>query len=296
MECQMAMLFFSPRAIMGIKSLARKKKTVPSWGKGAFVLAFSLFLFLPIIPWAHGGEEKNLNIALTESQAEEIGKKIWDNESAGKISGLISWNEGEDFISLGICHFIWYPMGKRGPFEESFPKYLEFAVENGARLPRWLNLHSSCPWSSRKAFYAARGGRQEEELKLFLLDTIPLQVKFAIQKLKEALPKMLAICPKNEKEKVKSNFIQLTRSPRGLYALIDYVNFKGDGTWPTERYQGRGWGLLQVLEEMEGNDPLDAFCEAAKKVLRRRVRNAPPSRHEERWLAGWLNRVETYRQ
>ena len=29
--------------------------------------------------------------------------------------------------------------------------------------------------------------------------------------------------------------------------MIDYVNFKGDGLKPTERYKGEGWGLLQVL-------------------------------------------------
>ena len=32
--------------------------------------------------------------------------------------------------------------------------------------------------------------------------------------------------------------------------LIDYVNFKGEGVLETERYRGRGWGLLQVLEGM----------------------------------------------
>jgi len=81
----------------------------------------------------------------------------------------------------------------------------------------------------------------------------------------------------------------------GTFALIDYVNFKGEGTLETERYKGQGWGLLQVLETMpEGGDPVREFSQAAKATLARRVRNAPPERHEERWLPGWDARVERY--
>ncbi len=83
----------------------------------------------------------------------------------------------------------------------------------------------------------------------------------------------------------------------GTFALIDYVNFKGEGTLLTERYNGQGWGLLQVLEAMPGEgDATRAFSQAAKAMLARRVRNAPPERHEERWLPGWEARVERYAQ
>jgi hypothetical protein len=30
-------------------------------------------------------------------------------------------------------------------------------------------------------------------------------------------------------------------------------------------------------------------------VLQQRVNNAPPERREQRWLAGWLRRVASYR-
>jgi hypothetical protein len=49
---------------------------------------------------------------------EIIGKKVWANECDGKVEGLTSWNGGEAFPSLGIGHFIWYPAGRRGPFDE----------------------------------------------------------------------------------------------------------------------------------------------------------------------------------
>jgi hypothetical protein len=75
------------------------------------------------------------------------------------------------------------------------------------------------------------------------------------------------------------------------------VNFKGEGVLHTERYQGQGWGLLQVLEAMHGNSEAsapDEFARAAKAVLTRRVHNAPPERHESQWLTGWLRRVNSY--
>ena len=59
-------------------------------------------------------------ITLLQSDALKIGKKIWQNECNGTVAGLTSWNEGENFASLGIGHFIWYPKGQRGPFDESF--------------------------------------------------------------------------------------------------------------------------------------------------------------------------------
>jgi len=75
------------------------------------------------------------------------------------------------------------------------------------------------------------------------------------------------------------------------------VNFKGEGTKDTERYRNEGWGLLQVLENMKEvrkSDAPKAFAESAAIVLARRVRNAPPRRHEERWLPGWKSRVRSY--
>jgi hypothetical protein len=84
----------------------------------------------------------------------------------------------------------------------------------------------------------------------------------------------------------------------GMYALIDYVNFKGEGVLKTERYAGQSWGLLQVLEEMHGiesgPEALQEFCKAARAVLARRVMNAPKERNEQKWLPGWEKRINTY--
>lgn len=65
---------------------------------------------------------------------------------------------------------------------------------------------------------------------------------------------------------------------------------------PTETYQGQGWGLLQVLQGISSSSKniVDDFVDSAKKVLAQRVKNAPPGKHEEKWLKGWFNRLETY--
>ena len=76
--------------------------------------------------------------------------------------------------------------------------------------------------------------------------------------------------------------------------LLDYVNFKGEGINKKERYEGKGWGLKQVLLAMPQNEnnPLRNFAFSADEVLTRRVINAP--RDESRWLAGWRIRVHGY--
>lgn len=98
---------------------------------------------------------------------------------------------------------------------------------------------------------------------------------------------------------MKQQFLRVANSNRGMYALIDYVNFKGEGTLPTERYHDQGWGLRQVLLGMHGEGSKNAlkdFMDSAAKVLAKRVANAPKDRHEEQWLPGWMNRLHTYLQ
>lgn len=137
-----------------------------------------------------------------------------------------------------------------------------------------------------------------KQLRQFLADTIELQTQFLIDRLQNALPKILAEADPSNRSKIQQRFERLSDSTRGCYALIDYVNFKGEGVLHTERYRGQGWGLLQVLEQMPDThtDAIEAFSQAATRVLTRRVRNAPPERNESRWLPGWIQRVNSYRR
>ncbi len=238
-------------------------------------------------------------ITLSHSDVQRIGKKIWQNECNGTISGLTSWNQGEDFASLGIGHFIWYPKGRRGPFEESFPKVVSFISKRGAKLPTLLlrGGEQPCPWNSRAEFLRAQHTIEMNQLRQFLVDTIALQAEFLIGRLESALPKMLDEAAPGDRANVQQQFDRLARTAQGCYAIVDYVNFKGEGVLHTERYQGQGWGLLQVLESMHGTgdaDAVDEFARAARATLTRRVHNAPVGRHESRWLTGWIRRVNSY--
>lgn len=239
-------------------------------------------------------------VSLSHQEAARIGRKIWQNECGGTIAGLTSWNAGENFASLGIGHFIWYPAGARGPFEESFPSLVRYAQQRGAKLPDFLLAAKSedCPWASRAEFLAAEASPKMKQLRMFLADTIDLQADFLVERLRTALPQMLAAAPAEKRGKIEDRFNRLANHAHGCYALIDYVNFKGEGVLATERHMGSGWGLLQVLEGMSDDSgalPMGEFADSAERVLRARVKNAPPARKESRWLSGWLKRVDTYR-
>lgn len=237
-----------------------------------------------------------LAFALSDAELNSIGRRVWKNECGGTKEGLTSWNTGENFASLGIGHFIWYPRGVNGPFEESFPKLVRFLRARGASVPAWLTPDLDCPWKTRAEFQAASRGEQMTELREMLARTVHLQSQFLAERLEEALPKMRSAASGAAKENVARQFARMQGSGAGMYAMIDYVNFKGEGTKETERYKGQGWGLLQVLENMEGTGggATKEFARSASEVLARRVQNAPAERKEGRWLAGWQNRVRAY--
>lgn len=251
-----------------------------------------IFRVILLTVFAAFGSLHSEGVRLSDAQATAIGKRIWKNECAGTVEGLTSWNKGEDFASLGIGHFIWYPRGKRGPFEESFPGLVSLLKQNGKSVPSWLE--GDCPWKTRSEFEADFSSPRMKELRSLLANTVGLQARYAALRLEKALPKMLEAAPKSRRETIRKNFYRVAAEPMGLYALMDYVNFKGEGTSPTERYKGQGWGLLQVLEQMKSGPALKSFSASAASVLQTRVKNAPPERNEGRWLAGWMNRVKTY--
>lgn len=235
-------------------------------------------------------------LSLPSLQVEEISKKIWKNECNQSIEGLLSWNPGEEFASLGIGHFIWYPPGKRGPFQETFPAFLQFLQENKVCIPTWLMTAPGCPWHTRKEFLESQHGCQAQELRELLLATISLQGQFIAKRFEYREADLTEGVAPDQKKHIENQLKRLKQAPNGYYILLDYLNFKGDGLDPKERYQGEGWGLMQVLQAMPDNtsDPIKEFKAAAKAILKRRVQNSPPARNEQRWLPGWFNRLDTY--
>ena len=235
---------------------------------------------------------------LTPAQRARIGQKIWQNESAGKIDGLTHWNVGEEFPSMGIGHFIWYPKGFQGRWTETFPEFIAYSKARGVKDIPAVALLPDCPWNSRDQFYADFKGPQLSGLRTWLSKNVALQTDFIMYKSQAALPEVLAAAPAGDRARIEANYRKVATTPQGTYALIDYVNFKGSGTNPTERYKGQGWGLMWVLKEMRevsaGPAAAVEFGEAAKRCLDRRIANSPPARGESRWRAGWHNRCEGY--
>jgi len=246
-------------------------------------------------------------LVLPGDLAKQIGQKIWLNETGGRRDAITSWNANEDFASLGIGHFIWFPVGKWLPFEESFPALLEFMRKKNVRLPAWLNQTQipANPWTSRAEFRKNANSPQMNELRQFLLDTVAEQTQFMMARAQGAMEKILKTTPDGtEREHIVIQFTRVIRASENFYPLIDYINFKGEGTNPNEaamnRETGRrqGWGLKQVLLRMNGvtGDPKAVraeFADAAQFVLQQRIRNLPSNRVFE---VGWLRRVATYRR
>ena len=179
-------------------------------------------------------------IQLSEPDASVIGRKIWQNECAGTVEGLTSWNTGEDFPSLGIGHFIWYVPGRPGPFQESFPQLLAYMEERGTAIPGWLAEAKGCPWNSRADFLKEQQSPRMKELRQFLANTVSVQTGFIVRRLELSLPEMQKATPAAaDKERLRSNFYLMAGSRNGLYALIDYVNFKGEGIKPRRNIRAR---------------------------------------------------------
>ena len=239
-------------------------------------------------------------LSISSQECEYIGGRVFANECSSKDDNLEVWNQDEEFLSLGIGHFIWYPKNTKKIYNESFTRFLDYAAANGIKIPDWIDAKSGapCPWNSRDDFLLSLDSPEAKDLKGFLRATKNLQVAFVVERANESLLIMFNALDPEEREKIMRRFVAVSSTPNGRYALVDYINFKGCGISATERYNGKGWGLLQVLSGMEdlkdGDDALKEFVRSAKRVLEERVANSPASRNEKQWLAGWKNRVGSY--
>lgn len=242
---------------------------------------------------------------LSDDDYEWIGSRIYQNEALGKPEYLVHWNEGEDFPSLGIGHFIWFPKGVDAPFDEQFPalvSYLREQVPDELKMPGWLQELDPfvAPWGSKVQFDKVRSSDHVNTLRQWLEATRLYQARFivtAFEKRWQGLD-----LPLLQKQEMTGLLQTLLETPEGLFAVIDYYNFKGLGNNPRESYQGQGWGLVQVLGALAGlragddecDDIVSQFRDAAAGKLRLRVELSPPQRNEMRWLAGWLKRLDGY--
>lgn len=242
-----------------------------------------------------------VSLSLSRDQMEWVGRRIFQNECAGQFRCLVHWNDGEAFPSLGIGHFIWYPKGVDGRFIESFPTLIQYMVQRQAPVPRWLRQLEpfDAPWPDKAAFQSQADTLRVVELREFLASTQGIQAEFIFSRAQDSLGKIVMAVPGSRREQTREHLESLSSTPGGIYALMDYVNFKGEGLSETERYKGQGWGLLQVLLAMESGPEattLEKFRDAAAKILTRRADNAEDPIEKQRWLNGWLKRLGTYKE
>jgi len=236
---------------------------------------------------------------------EWIGSRIYANEALGKREYLTHWNRGEDFPSLGIGHFIWFPEGVDAPFDEQFPamyEYVSRAVPANLPPPDWLRYLDpfAAPWHNKQAFDEAWPSPEMTELRNWLDATQSYQARFIVAAFEQRWRELEL--PPVQKARLTGLLQKLFATPEGLFAVIDYYNFKGLGNNPRERYAGEGWGLVQVLQAMDGvatdagecADWVGQFRDAAAGRLSLRVELSPPERDEARWLEGWLRRLDGY--
>ncbi len=268
----------------------------------------TIYLFLPFISISMLCSADISDIRLTDSQADIIAHKVWENEANSDLKYLIYWNKNEAFLSLGIAHFLWYTETNRAPYQEMFPHLVDYFAKHNVRLPDWLNSQTVCPWENRHDFMQAKEKKRPkyQELYKLLVRTMPIQVNFIIERLQQALPTILEslepIKDAKRRQKITKAYYRVLTldgdklSTNGIYIMLDYVNFKGEGTSVNERYHGEGWGLRQVLEEMnpKTKDADQAFVDAAKSILSRRIDNAPPEHNEMQWREGWFKRIDSY--
>ena len=123
---------------------------------------------------------------IPQNQLDKVAELIFNNEASGKKEGLIVWNNGEEFISLGIGHFIWYPKDYNGVFQESFPDLQEHLVKRGYVLPKLLNFIDA-PWNNKEEYLAARSTDDYKDAIEFLYNTKEVQMELIGMRAEKAL-------------------------------------------------------------------------------------------------------------
>lgn len=226
----------------------------------------------------------------------EIVDKIYTNETGGNPDNLIYHNPKEGFCSIGIGHFLWFTDSTKAAFKETFPALLtEMNGTDGVFFDEVnTTIPDKCPWKSQTEVDSAKATPLYKKLFAGLTSTKgkQLQVKYMAFRAAEALDEIII------KDKEMSSVIeQLLADDKGTYAVIDYVNFKGNSA-SGEDYNGHTWGLDTVLAVMPSDTTIPLmrrFEIAAETTLEARVREAKVlGKDESMFLPGWKKRIETY--
>lgn len=227
---------------------------------------------------------------LTPQTAQEFIQFIGQKEFGWSEKGITSWNSGENMASMGLGHFIWYPKGTSAEYGDSFRSMIRFVESKGVRLPASLQGYPQCPWKNKSDFDRNIDSPQMQEIRAFLNSTINLQFEFILQRLSNGVKSISNSLPTEQRVLFETRVKELAATPQGLRALVDYINFKGEGL-----SNAAPWGLKQVVLGMngipQGSHAVVQFSESAKQVLRNRVAS---DLSNQKFLAGWESRCNSY--
>ena len=65
------------------------------------------------------------------------------------------------------------------------------------------------------------------------------QAEYLIENTKRSLQEIIAVAPEGQRSRITKYIAQLSSNPQGLYAIIDYIDFKGAGVGDSEEFKGK---------------------------------------------------------
>ncbi|MFZ4116631.1 MAG: hypothetical protein ACOYK6_07935 [Chthoniobacterales bacterium] len=268
----------------------------------------------------------DLSISFTDTQLSELGNRLRSIYSPEKK--MAAWDQ-RGFAYIGIAQFLWYPAGTSNTFGDDWPNTASVLKDHGVDLEGWMM--GPCPWPSEKEFSDAQKQNDPRLEKLISLLSAPKaiteQARVIVENFHQAFSpisksSIVKNLPPGEAELLQNNFKAVARvydennKPLGLFALMDYTHFKGEGIGGG--YNTQSWGLQRVLWNMQNVDPefvhshtaLETFIASAKQVLEERivnyrierdrnntpVANNKPNAHfdEDQYRNFWYDHLDAY--
>lgn len=252
---------------------------------------------------------------LTKDQLLSLGYRMWHNYAGGTLEGLTKWDGSDadhEFMYLGIANNIWLPAGSSSMFQADWPTVAQRLQELGCKIKPWML--GDCPWSSQEEFEADFNSKKMVWLREHLSKKklVRAQAFCVAERLQRSMdpnsPDSLFNGLTDEQSAlVQKNFDLVVHcsNPLGIYSLIDYVNYKGEGRLSgNEKFNNEGFGLLQVLLNMKtpeegANDItiMNAFVEGAKVTLHNRIINhkiQDPNSNDEQYWNMWVAHLNDY--
>lgn len=252
-------------------------------------------------------------VSTVNTNKDAMFNKLAKNEGTNEKDKLAFWSPKESFPSLGIGHFTWRTDDK---FDYVFPQFVDFLLEKAEETPPsftfptkyqktlydklMINGKLTFPkeWKNRASFDASlittelRNFLDEKEVKA-------MQREFIMERTYKSLYSIIETETNSAvKTKLKTRINALIdKGDKCVFALLDYTNFKGNGLNTKERVGGNGWGLKQVILEM--NEPIDlnSFVKSAKERLLVRTTVATGGTYHvtSGQYAGFVSRLNNYK-